>query len=66
MSHSISFYSGWTVNFNGDFSGDVEFVAKDGTRHAIPFHAVEAVVAEKVKRDRIAKLEDMDPRDLLK
>jgi hypothetical protein len=66
MSHSISFYSNWTVHFNGGFDGDVEFVAPDGTKHAIPFHAVEAVVAEKIKRDRISTLENMDPRDLLK
>lgn len=64
--HTIEFYSKWAVNFNGDFSGDVIFVSPLGIEFAVPFHAVEAVVAEKVKRDRITALENMDPRDLLK
>jgi len=53
LMHSLSWYSKWSANFNGDFSGDVEFVAPDGTRHSIPFAHCASVVAEKIRRDVI-------------
>ena len=46
----------YTINFNGDFSGDVIFVSPDGVSHAIPFAHCESVVAEKVPRARISAL----------
>lgn len=64
--HSLSWYSKWTANFNGDFSGNVEFIAPDGTRHSIPFDHCASVVAEKIRRDRISALEDAADKDLLK
>lgn len=64
--HHLSWHSQWAANFNGDFSGDVIFVAPDGTKHAIPFSHCLSVVAEKVRRDRINALEQADDRDLLK
>lgn len=68
MSHTIEFLGGWSVNFNGDFSGDVEF-RSPGTPtqvSVIPYRIVQAVVAEKVRRDRISALEDAKDEDLLK
>lgn len=64
--HNISFFSKWAVNFNGDFSGDVHFVSPDGVEHIVPAYAVLAVGAEKIRRDRIAALEQMNDSDLLK
>lgn len=50
--HTMEWYSNWSANFNGDFSGDVHFVTPLGEHVVIPYFAVEAVVAEKVRRDR--------------
>lgn len=64
--HHMEWFSKWAANFNGDFSGDVIFISPDGTEHAIPFVHVASVVAEKIRRDRIAALEQADEGDLLK
>jgi hypothetical protein len=64
--HTIEFNSKWVVHFNGDFSGDVEFVSPSGERHVIPFYAVADLVAEKIRRGRIAELESATKNDLLK
>src|SRR3954468_13991555 len=64
--HNLPIGRGWSANHNGDFSGDVDFSDHDGKHYVIPFFALEAVVAEKVRRERIAALEDADPGDLLK
>lgn len=62
----------YDVNFNGDFSGDIivqqtngaDFV---GTKEVakIPFMVMLAVVGEKLKRERIAELEDMEPHEVV-
>lgn len=64
--HTIKWYSNWSVNFNGDFSGNVIFLSPDGVEHSIPFAHVASVAAEKIRRDRIAALEQADEKDLLK
>lgn len=64
--HTIEWLSKWSVNFNGDFSGDIIFRSPDGVEHAIPSGHVFAIAAEKIRRDRIAALEQAADRDLLK
>ena len=64
--HSMEWFSKWSANFNGDFSGDVIFRDPQGVEHAIPFAHCESVVAEKVRRARISAIENADERDLLK
>jgi hypothetical protein len=51
--------NGWTVHHNGDFSGHVEIVRPDKSlASSVPFEVLEAVVAEKIRRERIAALEE--------
>jgi hypothetical protein len=59
---------GWVLHFNGDFSGDVE-LRSPGTPTqvtVVPFTVLQAIVAEKVRLDRIADLEEMDDDLLLR
>lgn len=62
----------YTVNFNGDFSGDILVHQKDGKGFIgeqkvaeIPFLVMLAVVGEKIRREKISKLEDADPMDIV-
>lgn len=64
MSHSIAFGE-WTINFNGDFSGEVEFVDPHGVKCNLPFDVVRAVVAERVRRAKISFIEDSNDDELL-
>lgn len=68
MMHNIEFFGGWSANFNGDFSGDVE-LRSPGTPTqvmVVPYGILQAIVAEKVRRDRIAAIENAKDEDLLK
>lgn len=48
----------WSVNFNGDFSGDVRLVNPEKKIEVwIPFDVLKAVVAEFVRHKRISQLE---------
>lgn len=59
--------NGWNINVNGDFSGDVVIDHPDELRRiSIPFAILEGIVAEKVRRERIAAIEQMPPTDLLR
>lgn len=64
--HNLTLNSGWAVNFNGDFSGDVHVVRPDGSSFSMPFYVMEEAVGEKVRRERISYLEQAKARDLLK
>lgn len=64
--HSMTLEDGWLAHFNGDFSGMIEFVRRDGVAVFLPFSIIEAVVAEKLRRDRIAQLEEASPKELLR
>ena len=57
--------NGWTVNFNSDMSGDVVFVAPDGTGHAIPGDVLIDVVAEHIRQRRIVRTESASVAHLL-
>lgn len=63
--HTMEFYSRWRIHHNGDFSGDVTLVSPDGVETTVPFAHLFALVAEKVRRDRIATLEQADTKQLL-
>lgn len=58
MSHSMEI-NATTFIHNGRFDGDVEIV-RDGKRFFVPFSDIKELVAEYVRRERIAKLEDSD------
>lgn len=62
--HSFDFGE-YTVHHNGDFSGDVIVDHKDQTIAKLPFTVMLAVVGAKVKQDRISKLENTDPLDII-
>lgn len=47
----------WAINHNGDFSGNVEFIAPTGEHFGIPFEVLANVVAEKVRQTKIDALE---------
>jgi hypothetical protein len=66
--HMMEFLGGWIVNHNGDFSGDVELRSPWNPTQVtvVPFGILRAVVAEKVRRDRIAALEQASDEDLIK
>lgn len=64
--HTTNLPCGWTANHNGDFSGEV-FLRPQGGQDdvVIPFDVLAALVAEKIRRDRIAALENMTTGQLL-
>lgn len=63
--HSMNF-KGFTANFNGDFSGDVTFDTPEGdARFSIPMEVLEGVVAEKIRRMKIADLENAGVQNIL-
>lgn len=59
----------WVILHNGDFSGFVEIkhMQHDHVLGSmkVPFAVLEALVAEKVRQDRIAELEQAAPSELL-
>ena len=62
----------YDINFNGDFSGDIIVNQTNGTGFLgtrevarIPFMVMLAVVGEKLRRERIEKLEQLDPMDVV-
>ena len=65
--HSLE-SNGWIAHFNGDFSGDVELRAPGTPTQvtSVPFTVLQEIVAEKVRRDRIAALEEASPDELLR
>lgn len=64
--HSMEI-NGWTVHFNGDFSGDIELHAPGFPTGVtkVPFEVLAEVVAEKVRRDRISELENASAEEIL-
>lgn len=64
--HHLPIDLGWSANHNGDFSGDVSINRPDGSSFSVPYFVLEAIVAQKVRSDRINNLEQAEPRDLLK
>jgi hypothetical protein len=62
----------YTANFNGDFSGDIIVFQGDGPGFVgtkkvaeIPFMVMLALVGEKLRRERINELEQMEPMDVV-
>jgi hypothetical protein len=66
--HTMEFVGGWIAHHNGDFSGDVELHSPGTPTQVtvVPFLIIQQIVAEKVRRDRIAKLEEAGPAELLR
>lgn len=64
--HTMEFVGGWVVNHNGDFSGDVELRAPGHPTGVtkVPFMVLQAVVAEKIRLERIAALEQASDAEL--
>lgn len=64
----------YNIHFNGDFSGDI-LVDRMPAKHAdearpervatIPFMVMLAVVGEKLRREKMAELDDMAPLDVV-
>ena len=55
----------WYANFNGDFSGDIEIGGREGQKYSIPFYVLAKIVAEKIRREQIAKMENATLEQLL-
>lgn len=62
----------YSINFNGDFSGDILVDLTNGSGFVgvkrvceMPFMVMAAIVAEKIRRDRISELEEATPEDIL-
>ena len=64
MSHHMQVRD-WHINYNGDFSGNIEFIAPTGEHYGIPFEIVLSVVAQKVRYDRISAIESSTDDSLL-
>lgn len=62
-------YDDWVINHNGDFSGFVEIkhMQHDFVLGSmkVPFAILECLVAEKVRRNKIEKIEQMSAVELL-
>ena len=56
---------GWRITYNGDFSGEIRFASPQGDKSRLPFTVLEAVVAEKVRGERIERLEQASAQELL-
>lgn len=61
---------GFTVQHNGDFSGDVHIAPKPEKAHdyaavTLPYWVLSAIVAEKRRQDAISRLEQMGDAELL-
>ena len=56
----------FAINYNGDFSGDVIIRHRQtGGSFTVPYSVLEELVAEKVRQDRIATLEQATTEELL-
>jgi hypothetical protein len=62
----------FSINFNGDFSGDILVDLTNGkgfigTKRVceMPFMVMAAIVSEKIRREKIAALEKMSTEELL-
>ena len=69
MAHTIKGNMFTTFHFNGDFSGDVEIVRFEGTsqeeKMRVPMSALEVLFAEKIRRKRIERLEQMTDEQVI-
>lgn len=69
MAHTIQGNAFTTFYVNGDFSGDVEIVRHAGTsieeRMRLPIEAMEAFLAEMLRRKRIEQVEQMSDKKVL-
>lgn len=54
-----------TAIHHGDFSGDVEFFEDGKTLGTIPAFAIEQLVANRVRQDRVAMLEQANWHEIL-
>lgn len=65
--HTMELFGGWRVHHNGDFSGDVEITAPGTPTQVmvVPMLVLQCVVAEQLRRERIAALEDAGPLDII-
>lgn len=58
--------SGWTMNYNSDFSGTVFLSCEaENVRIEVPFEVLAGFVAEAVRANRRNVLEDASPGELL-
>ena len=55
-----------TIHHNGDYSGDIIIQTPSGLEMTMPFAAVEELVAEKVRSERMSRLEDATVEELLR
>lgn len=65
--HSQRIDHEWTVQYNGDFSGDIIFhkVGPMEEMHKLPFFVLAFIVGEKVRSDAIARLESLTPCQII-
>ena len=63
--HTVQLRDGWLAHYNGDFSGFVEFVRRDGIAAVIPFEFLEVLVAMKARITRIGALEQAEDSEIL-
>lgn len=64
--HTLKTETGWTAHFNGDFSGDVRLSnEKKSVDVTLPFEVLEALVVEYIRHERIARLEQATPCEIL-
>lgn len=65
MSHTIS-YGDYHAQVDGDFTGEVHIIEPTGRREVyVPMALLEAIVAEKVRRQLVSAIEDAEPEALL-
>ena len=58
--------SGWTMNYNGDFSGDVKLSCEaEGKTIEVPFQVLAGLVAEAVRTKKISALQSASVAELL-
>ena len=62
----------FSINFNGDFSGDILVDLTNGSGFVgtkrvceMPFMVMAAIVAEKIRREKISALEEASTAELL-
>lgn len=64
--HTMKTETGWTAHFDGDFSGDVQLSNEEKSVDVtLPFHVLKSIVVEYIRRERIARLEQALPCEIL-
>jgi len=65
MSHTLSIGRDTTFHYNGDYSGKIEIVVKEGGSVKVQMEVLIGFIAEYVRYEKIQKLESMNSRKIL-